>query len=146
MTITKISSIIVSEEEVEMNCDSKIMERYTTVRKNQGLSIRKFAEVLGVSNGVVSNIEYKKLEKVSDLYINLLCDKLDVNEHWLRTGEGEMYKAYPRVSEHLKEITNIFDELTPELQECAALQVKNLLEYQNKLFKFSKAEQVHKEV
>lgn len=27
----------------------------------------------------------------SDLIINMICAKFGVDEHWLRTGEGEMY-------------------------------------------------------
>lgn len=113
--------------------NNAIMERYTEVRKSERLSIRKFAEALGVSQGVVSNIEYKKLEKISDLYINVLCDKFNINEHWLRTGEGEMYKKKSEINGSLQEIMNIFDELTPELQEYILLQTKQLLQTQEKI-------------
>jgi len=68
------------------------MERYAQVRKDKGLSFRKLADILGISYGVIQNIEHKRVEKVSNTYINLLCDKLNVNREWLLYGEGEMYK------------------------------------------------------
>ena len=71
---------------------SEIMERYAQVRKDKGLSFRKLADILGISYGVIQNIEHKRVEKVSNTYINLLCDKLNVNREWLLYGEGEMYK------------------------------------------------------
>lgn len=67
-----------------------ISERIKEVRKFRQLSREKFGEKIGVSRGVIENIEYQRAE-IKDLYIQLICKEFHVNEHWLRTGEGEAY-------------------------------------------------------
>lgn len=71
----------------------EISERIQDIRKNLGLSRRVFGEKLGVSESVIVNIEYDRLakpEQKEPLY-KLICREFNVNEDWLRTGEGEMY-------------------------------------------------------
>lgn len=67
-----------------------LSERIKKIRKSQKLSREKFAEQIGVSRGVIENIEYNRAE-IKDLYIQLICKEFRVNEHWLRTGEGDAY-------------------------------------------------------
>ncbi|EJR67251.1 MULTISPECIES: helix-turn-helix domain-containing protein [Bacillus cereus group] len=67
-----------------------ISERIKEIRKSQKLSREKFAEKLGLSRGVIENIEYNRAE-IKDLYIQLICKEFHVNEHWLHTGEGDAY-------------------------------------------------------
>ncbi|MEH7150544.1 transcriptional regulator [Bacillus thuringiensis] len=67
-----------------------ISERIKEIRNSQKLSREKFAEKLGLSRGVIENIEYNRAE-LKDLYIQLICKEFRVNEHWLRTGEGDAY-------------------------------------------------------
>lgn len=71
----------------------EISERIRLIRKHQKMSMRAFGEALGVSGDVIGNIEYdrlKKPEQKEPIYM-LICEKFGVNEHWLRTGEGEMF-------------------------------------------------------
>ncbi|MCQ6528994.1 helix-turn-helix domain-containing protein [Bacillus mycoides] len=67
-----------------------IFERIKEIRKSKKFSREKFGEKIGVSRGVIENIEYNRVE-IKDLYIQLICKEFNVNEHWLRTGEGEPY-------------------------------------------------------
>lgn len=72
----------------------EINERIQEIRKHFGLSRRVFGEKLGVSESVIVNIEYDRLrrpEQKEPIY-KLICEKFDVNEHWLKTGEGEMFE------------------------------------------------------
>lgn len=70
-----------------------INERVRILRENLNMSRRVFGEKLGVSGDVISNIEYNRLKRPDQkepLY-QLICEKFEVNEEWLRTGNGEMY-------------------------------------------------------
>lgn len=67
-------------------------ERLKLVRKSltQKTSQEKFGEILGVSRDAIKTYELGKVIP-NDTFIQLLCAKFNVNETWLRTGEGEMY-------------------------------------------------------
>ena len=54
------------------------------------ISQEEFGELLGVSRSVIANIEYGRVEP-SPVMIRASCLQFDVNETWLRTGEGEMF-------------------------------------------------------
>ena len=53
--------------------------------KNKSYSRNDFAEKLGVTRGVIENIEYNRVE-VKDNIINLICLTFNVNKKWLRNG------------------------------------------------------------
>lgn len=70
-----------------------IGKRIEFLRKDLGLSRRAFGEKLSVTESVIVNIEYDRLKRPNQkesLY-KLICNEFNVNEEWLRTGEGEMY-------------------------------------------------------
>lgn len=61
------------------------------MRNNLGLSREDFAKRLGLkSRGKIENIELSRT-KPDDAFIHLICREFNVNEDWLRTGEGEMF-------------------------------------------------------
>lgn len=73
------------------------MEMYDRIRffrtEKLHMTQSEFGEVLGVKRDVINNIENNRLknpEKQEPLY-RLICQKFNINEEWLRTGEGEMY-------------------------------------------------------
>lgn len=65
-------------------------ERFKVLRKKLGLSQDEFASRLGLTRGAVTNIELGKTEP-KPLFISLVCSVYDVSEHWLRTGEGDIF-------------------------------------------------------
>ena len=70
-----------------------IGERIEILRKGLSMSRRVFGEKLGVSESVIVNIEYDRLKRPDQkesLY-KLICKEFNVNEEWLRTGNGEMF-------------------------------------------------------
>ena len=105
--------------------DIVITNRFRQIRKDAKLSSEKFAERLGVSRGVISNIEYNRVTDIKDLYINLVCKEFNVNEHWLRTGEGEPYN---NSNEDIK-FMRLLGELAADNDET----VRNLIFNINKL-------------
>lgn len=63
--------------------------RIKEVRDHFNLSRAAFGERLGVSGDVINNLERGRVD-AKDHMILLICKEYDVNEEWLRTGEGEM--------------------------------------------------------
>jgi hypothetical protein len=59
----------------------------------KGLSVRKFEETVGFSNGAFAT-QYKNNKSIgSDKIENILCSFPELNTEWLLTGNGEMLKS-----------------------------------------------------
>lgn len=86
-----------------------MIDRLKSLRKALKLSQAEFGEKLGVSRDVISNFENGRVE-LKDNFIQLICLKFSINENWLRTGEGDMYRK--TTSERLDEIAEEL-QLTP---------------------------------
>lgn len=87
-----------------------IGERIEILRKDLSMSRRVFGERLGVSESVIVNIEYDRLkrpEQKESLY-KLICKEFNVNEEWLRTGEGEMFVALNRTQQIAQLTADLF--------------------------------------
>ena len=54
------------------------------------ISQNEFGAKIGVSRDVINNIELGRVEP-SDLLIKAIVREYGVDEHWLRTGEGQMF-------------------------------------------------------
>ena len=68
-------------------------ERLKSFRKDiLKLSQTEFGERLGVTRAVIKNMELGTVE-LKEPMIKLACAEFNLNEHWLRTGEGNMYKT-----------------------------------------------------
>ena len=72
-----------------------IKDRIRYVRKDAKLTQTEFGKKIGVSLSAIQNLEYGRVEP-NDLTILMLCRTFHVNEHWLRTGDGEMYREQSR--------------------------------------------------
>lgn len=82
-------------------------ERVKILRKdNLNLTLEKFGERLGVTKVAISNIENGN-RALTEQMIKAICREFDVNEQWLRTGEGEIFT--PRTKNEL--ITEFLGEL-----------------------------------
>lgn len=66
-------------------------ERVKELRKTLGLSGEKFGEKIGLKRNSLSQIETGK-NNLSEQNILAICREFNVNEEWLRTGTGEMFK------------------------------------------------------
>ena len=106
-----------------------MINRIKSVREALNLSQREFGEKLGVSRDVISNIEYGRVQP-KQLFLQHLCQTYKVNEHWLSTGEGEMFVEGPREGDIFDEALSIFKLLRPEFQDYALEQIKKLAELQ----------------
>lgn len=77
---------------------STINERFRCLRESKGLSQEEFASGAHRTRSEIKNIEYGKTTPKEEV-IQSVCAAYDVNESWLRTGEGEMFKPVNRDAE-----------------------------------------------
>lgn len=105
-----------------------MVHRLKEVRKALGFNQTDFAKHLGITQTAYSMIENGN-NPLSDRHIKVICSSFNVNENWLRTGEGDMFFSSP----YEKEFTEIFGNLTPATQQYLLLMAKELLKTQQKL-------------
>lgn len=65
-------------------------KRIKELRNNEKLTLKKFGDRLGVSEGAISNLEKGK-RNLTEQMLKAICREFNVNEEWLRNGSGEMY-------------------------------------------------------
>lgn len=65
-------------------------ERIKKLRKTKGLTLEQFGLKVGVGKTAISNIEAGN-RNVTEQMFKSICREFNVNEVWLRTGEGEMF-------------------------------------------------------
>ena len=97
-----------------------VNDRVRLLRQELKMTQTEFGEKLGVSKGVVVNLELSRVE-VKEHMIYLICRTFKVNTLWLEKGEGEMFT---NVSDLL--IDELADEfnLTPIVKKTVANDLK----------------------
>lgn len=70
-------------------------DRIKELRKSLKLTQQAFADRLGIKQNTVALYEMGR-SGVSDGIIKSICREFNVNESWLRTGEGEMFAPKTR--------------------------------------------------
>lgn len=119
-------------------------ERVKKVRKSKEMTMEKFGERLGVTRTAISNIE-KGYRGLTEQMLKAICREFNVNETWLRTGDGDMPQKLSEeeeiadlVSDVLEngknnefygiilEIIRTYNELSPGSQEVIKNFIKKL--------------------
>lgn len=77
-----------------------INSRISLVRKQFKLTLSEFGAKLGRAVSTVSEYE-KEGKRITDRVIEDICREFYVNEEWLRTGEGEMFRARNTTNDEL---------------------------------------------
>lgn len=103
--------------------------RIRELRKSLGLSQKKFAEQIGLKQNAISYME-KQDATVTEQNVMAICARFCVSEDWLRTGSGKMFIENDKKQ---KEFFDIFDELSPSLQDYLIKAAKDLLEAQDEI-------------
>lgn len=70
-------------------------ERLKRLRKTLGLSQEEMGKKIGVGKTSISKLESGE-NNPSERTVLLICTTFNVNETWLRTGEGEMFEPLSR--------------------------------------------------
>ena len=111
-------------------------ERIKAIRKALDLTMEQFGKRIGLSKSAISLIESGK-NGTTDQTVTSICREYNVNENWLRTGEGSMFdasdaSALDRLAEayHLddrkKAVVSAFLRLSPADQEVILRYVEAL--------------------
>lgn len=72
--------------------------RISDIRKRSGLSQQEFADKIGLTKNYVSLLETGG-RIPSDRTISDICREFNVNEQWIRTGQGNMFLPKTRAQE-----------------------------------------------
>lgn len=83
--------------------------RVRELRKELQLTLEKFGKPLGVGKTAISKIENGE-RGLTDQMILAICREYNVDENWLRTGEGEMFKKLNRQQELAQLTATLFKE------------------------------------
>ena len=121
-------------------------ERLKELREALHIKQGDFARRISTTQGHISDIENGRKE-LSDRTIKLISLEFNVNENWLRTGQGEIFreileedKVAAYVSELLedngdnplyiliKEIMHTYNELDPKSKDVIKSSVSRLIE------------------
>ena len=102
--------------------------RIRELRKALDLSQKEFAKKIGLKQNAISYME-KSGSTVTEQNIKTICSQFSVSENWLRTGSGKMFVN----NKKQKEFFDIFDELSPILQDYLIKTAKDLLDTQSKM-------------
>lgn len=65
-------------------------ERIKELRKTLGLTQQEFADKIGVKRNSLANYETGRNTPLDAIVVSI-CREFNVNEEWLRTGEGAMF-------------------------------------------------------
>ena len=93
-----------------------ISDRIKEIRKSLKLSQEEFGQILGVSRDVIGNIEYDRLKRPDqkEPIYKLICEKFNVDETWLRAGEGEMFQEILPEDEIASAVSNVLEDIKCE--------------------------------
>lgn len=108
-----------------------------------GKTQESFAKYLGISKSNLSSYEAGR-RTPSDAVIQLICQKCNVREEWLRTGQGDMYDiplddtaiAASNILENedvpfydtIKRIIQIYEKLDTDAQDVINKEIEDFLE------------------
>ena len=94
---------------------SEVNTRIAAVIQASGLTKTAFSRKIGLSQPFVSQLANGDASP-SDRTIADICREFNVNEHWLRTGEGEMFSTLSREEEITRFAMEVIREPASEFQ------------------------------
>jgi transcriptional regulator with XRE-family HTH domain len=106
-----------------------VYERIKELREKLGISQVDFSERIFVSKSLIGEIEIGK-RNVNDRIIFIIAKQFNVNEDWIRTGNGEMFTNSPPDT-RLEKLLSIYHNLDNASRTCLVEQSSILLKLQN---------------
>lgn len=89
------------------------------------LTQEEFANSLKISRSNLGSIEIGRVN-VTDRIISDICEKFNVNENWLRTGEGETFLKLDREAEIAQLAATLFKDEEDSFRTRLILTLANL--------------------
>lgn len=98
-----------------------MLNRVKEIRSTFGLNQTEFAQKVHLTPQSISMIESGK-RPLTDRLIHNICTEFGVDEHWLRTGEGDMYPAPADEDAELMELMAMLtaDDMDPNKKRIVA--------------------------
>jgi transcriptional regulator with XRE-family HTH domain len=93
-----------------------INERIRAIRSTLGLSQVKFSSITALSSGYIAGVETGRIA-VNERLIKLVCSSFNVNESWIRHGEGEMFLEPLIEDRQFNNLVNTVKALPPKYQD-----------------------------
>jgi len=93
-----------------------INERIREIRSVLGLSQVKFSSIIALSSSYIAGIETGHIT-VNERVIKLICSSFNINESWMRHGEGEMFLEPAIEDKRFNNLVNTVKALPPKYQE-----------------------------
>ena len=93
------------------------------------LTQKEFSNNIGMQPSSLCDIE-KGNAPITERTILIICSQYNVNEKWLRFGEGEMFNT---IDKKYDEFFSVYNSLNEPLQDFLIQTAKNLLDTQKKL-------------
>lgn len=108
-------------------------ERLNYARKKNGYTQDSLAEAIGVSRGVIYNLEKNKTLPQT-IVLNAICSTLKINKNWLQNGTGEMVSenVSSQSAKILAELCEAASELTEDEQLYLLDSIKSLRQRLNR--------------
>jgi len=105
-----------------------VYERIKEVRKKLNMTQVEFSEKILLTKGFYGDIEIGN-KKVNNRIIYIVSQKFNVNEDWLRTGNGNMFNELnPDIRK--EKLISIYNQLDISLRDCLVEQSEVLLKLQ----------------
>lgn len=101
--------------------------RIKLIRINLKLSQKDFGERIGLKSNSISDIENGKNE-LREQVLRAVCREFNVNENWLRYGEGNMFDTlsdYDELMAHIGRICSDDDEYKKMILKAAVNVISN---------------------
>lgn len=116
--------------------------RIKSIRNSLEMNQTKFAESLCMTRSAICKIESGE-NSPSEQTLKLICSQFNVNEEWLRTGEGEMFhlpedETAALVSELLEESNPTYDLVLSIMKTYQKLDVASREVLDNFILEFAK--------
>lgn len=89
--------------------------RLTYIRKKKGYTQTSLATAIGVSRGVIFNLEKNKTDPQT-IVINAICSLLNIKQEWLVNGTGtiDCENELPQNNEILNELLEVARDLSED--------------------------------
>ena len=118
-----------------INIMEEIRNRLTQIREAKKLNKTEFAKPLNLDRSTISRMENGSAP-ITDRNIMVICKIYNVNELWLREGQGDMFKTYSQgnsFDKYKENFFEIFDQLSPESCSLLIKIAEDILESQKRL-------------
>lgn len=108
-------------------------KRIRKLRKELNLTLDKFGEQIGLKKSSLSQIENGKCA-ITEQTIKSICREFNVNENWLRTGEGDIHTQISEEDELMQWAGKVLSKQSSDFQYRFVKMLMGLTEEQWQVF------------